>query len=313
MCVEFISCSYFGDVVESQTRQGTEELLKLLLDSEEEKSALNTYRAMKELEMSRETCMHWWLSMNQVCRVHAILMQGLHRYREVGKIRNSIAYTKWKGLIHAYPGPDVVMDKLIEVIDRHNIYIRHLSSLEKLSKEEVEHVFKCAACLLFDFVNTRLFSDGNGRMCRLLANYVVSLITPFPVCLYDQKRCGHTDYIEAIVQCQDNREKGSREIAAMLVEGVWNGWTRFFSFDHNKLGSFVMPACAVYDTQQVAYKVGRIFEARKCELNVEKATQRIVQVVKAIDLKNLGPCSHIEVSVEVEPPDKRYITIEVFK
>ena len=64
------------------------------------------------------------------------------------------------------------------------MYIKKLSSIEKNSQEEVDHVFKCASRLLFDFVDTHPFLDGNGHMCRLLASYVLNLITPFPVSLY---------------------------------------------------------------------------------------------------------------------------------
>ena len=52
---------------------------------------------------------------------------------------------------------------------------------ELLSTTNIEFIFKRAARLLFDFVDAHPFGDGNGRTCRLLANYDISLITPFPV------------------------------------------------------------------------------------------------------------------------------------
>ena len=72
-----------------------------------------------------------------------------------------------------------------------------------------------------------------ARCVGVLGNYVVNLITPFPVGLYhtdDQNRCGRADYMNGIVQCRDNQEEGPRELAAMLVEGAWNGWKTFFSY-----------------------------------------------------------------------------------
>lgn len=308
MCVESIKCSYIGGEDLEAECQTKEELQKYATSEEGQKEELNTHKAMKKFHEEILKEMKGSLTVQQVCEVHGILMKGLHP--EAGKIRDTPAYTVWKGSRYDYSCPYEVKDKFYGVVDHHYIYIEHLSSLEKFSKEEVVHVFKCAARLLFDFVDTHPFGNGNGRMCRLLANYVVNLITPFPVCFYGQKGCGRIDYIEAIVQCRDSDEKEPREIASMLVEGVWNGWNRFFSYDHNKIGSFVVQASK---TNKVAENVKRIFEAKKCELDVEEAIKHVVEAVKAIDLKDLTTCSHFKVPVEVTPPDKRYIVLEVFK
>ena len=90
--------------------------------------------------------------------------------------------------------------------------------------EAFGYLFKCAAQLLFDFVDAHPF--GDGRMCCLLANYVLSLITPFPVAPYDsgEGRSGRKDYVDAIVECRKNRDKGPGTLAAMLIEGTWRGW-----------------------------------------------------------------------------------------
>jgi len=97
--------------------------------------------------------------------------------------------------------------------------------------DSTAYIFKCAALLLFSFVDAHPFTDGNGRMCRLLANHVLSLITPFPVGLYHKThpgRSGRKDYIDAIMECRSHREKGLGKLAAMLVEGAWRGWKSLF-------------------------------------------------------------------------------------
>ena len=79
----------------------------------------------------------------------------------------------------------------------------------KYSREEVEYVIKVAAILMFEIVDTHPFGVGNCRLCRLLANYVLSLINLFPVGL---------DYVDGV-----KREDYINALDAMLVEGVWKG------------------------------------------------------------------------------------------
>ena len=140
----------------------------------------------------------------------------------------------------------------------------------------MEHVFKCAARLLFDFVDTHPFGDGNGRMCRLLANYVLMLITPLPVGLYYTNSSGQKDYIDAIVQCQNHLEEGLCDLAALLVEGAWNGWKTFFkTLEYRKscVGPIVVK---VSKLEKVRENVGR----RKLELNRVGITECIIKHVK---------------------------------
>ena len=99
---------------------------------------------------------------------------------------------------------------------------------ELLSTSKVELLFKRAARLLFDFVNAHPFADGNGRTCRLLANYVISLIMPFPVTPCGEGGNIKDDYLKAIIECRDHREKGPGALASMLIEDTWRGWKYLF-------------------------------------------------------------------------------------
>ena len=281
-----------------------------------DKEAQGTYNAYKAMNYLRDL-KGGFLTVQQIFDVHDILMNKLMDPEEAGKLRETVTYTNWEGLLHIYPRHQDVEDRLHAVIDRHAVYIEHLSKIENYSKK-VEHVFKCAARFLFDFVDTHPFGDGNGRMCRLLANYIVNQIVPFPVALYqtddERKNNGHTNYVNAIVQCRDNREKGPRELAAMLVESAWNGWKTFFraldSYDHNcdKLGFFVVRASQPDD---IAGNVSRILKARKSPLNEEEVTKRIVEAVNTMDVESLQDCHHLEESVEVAP--QTFIVLNVFK
>lgn len=236
MAVDFIYNVNIGEQVGSQTRAETEDILMSILESSKEtnqdtkrKETLNSHKAMTELHNIFEKEMEGsgLLTVKQVCDIHSILMKGLHP--DAGKVRKNEAYTTWNG-VYFYPPPTTVGNRLYAHIDCHNIYVSALPP--KYSREEVEYVIKCAARIMFEFVNTHPFGDGNGRMCRLLANYVLHLITPFPVGICHtnaREGIGREDYVNAIVQCRDYQDEGPCDIAAMLAEGVWKGWKNLFT------------------------------------------------------------------------------------
>ena len=166
------------------------------------------------------------LTVQEISAIHKVLLDKLHP--NCGEIRKTVAYTHWNKGVHIYPPPDKVEGLFYTLVDHHNLCMEGRPSIS--SGELTTHIFKSAARLLFEFVDTHPFGDGNGRMSRLLANHIVGLITPFPVCLYhkNEERSERIDYIKAIVRCREHPE-GPGELAAMLVEGAWHGWKKLLS------------------------------------------------------------------------------------
>ena len=317
MAVEFIYNINIGELVGSQSKERTEKLIKSGYvqrgySDREAIETLNTYAAMKKLYQIFKDEMHGILTVQQICDVHRVLMEGLHD--TAGEIRKTEVYAIWEGNPHFYPHPIDVEDKFYALVDRHYISVDQLSKI-KNSKEEVEHVFKCAARLLFDFVDTHPFGDGNGRMCRLLANYVLTLITPFPVGLYhtdNKNRSGRKDYVDAIIQCRENPKEGPRDLAALLVEGAWNGWKTLFknlaSRDSNLLGPIVVQASKL---EKIDKNVERVLGGRKLELNRAGVTKCIIKHVKEMNIDSLEECQYLESTIEVAPQIN--IVLNVFK
>ena len=235
----------------TQIQEGAETILRSLLVKkhdemenqpaefeEKKKRTTNTYRAIKQLHSLHKGRNHSGkLTVQQVCSVHKVLLGNAWDIgvdQKPSEIREMEAYTPWKGGHHFYPSPKDAELRLHALVARHNIYMdrycHHVKS-DPPTEEDTAYIFKCAARLLFDFVDTHPFSDGNDRMARLLANYVVSVITPFTVSLYYSQHPGRQnkrDYIEAVVRCRENPEEGPSEVAAMLVYSALRGWANLF-------------------------------------------------------------------------------------
>ena len=239
MTVEYVFHSNLGESVGTQAYEDTEELIEAVLkddkqwkcSSREEMESVNTFKALMEMQRIKVKEMDHtgYLTVELLCQVHKILMDGLHLKK--GMIRDTRVYTRTGDGIHYYPDPDSVNALLYGVVDHHNIHMKHFENNTFNSEEDkIKFIAKSAAWLLFHFVSTHPFSDGNGRMCRLLGNYVFSLITPFPVSVYHKTlgRSHREDYIEAIVKCRKDPLNGPSDLTAMLVEGAWLGWKNLF-------------------------------------------------------------------------------------
>ena len=238
--VNFIYHMAIGELVGIQSEERIKELLGSAIEKKqqqdspssgytlEEVETLSIYSAICELNMIRQEMEETgFLTVQLLCEVHSVLMKGIRS--DAGEIRKTEVFTTYRDSVHMYPPPDKVEQRLYTLIDQHNIFVQAAPS-NMQSVMYVTHIFKMAARLLFEFVDTHPFADGNGRMCRLLANYVLSHITPFPVGVYHSRnpeRSGRKDYIEAIVRCRDNPDEGPGELAALLIEDAYWGWESF--------------------------------------------------------------------------------------
>ena len=233
--VYYIHRSNVGECVGTQTVgetsavvEGSQRTGKMESYSREERESINTFRALCHAErLMEEMDRSGLLTVQQVCDIHAILLQGLHR--AAGKIRDGDVYTRTEdGSIHMYPPPTVLEERFYCIIDRHNIHMNGIKRLQN-PQQRVEYVFKCAAWFLYHLVSLHPFPDGNGRTCRLLASYVLSSsITPFPVSIcHSDPLSSRRDYVCAIIHCREHPEEGPTQLASMLLEGAYLGWKWF--------------------------------------------------------------------------------------
>ena len=53
---------------------------------------------------------------------------------------------------------------------------------------------------------------------------MISLITPFPVVpSYKEGNETKENYLKAIIECRDHRDKGPGALASILIEDTWRG------------------------------------------------------------------------------------------
>lgn len=249
------------------------------------------------------------LTVQEICDVHKELLDGLHS--ECGNIRTTETYTHWHSGPFFYPKPEMAKELFYALVDHHNMYMEACPP-DRNTNEYTIYIFKCAARLLFEFVDTHPFGDGNGRMCRLLANYVLGLITPFPVSLYhthNQERSGRNDYLEAIVRCREHPEEGPRDLASMLVEGAWHGWESLF---HNlkrrrqlqpgvEIGPIVVQK-STCNVENVSERVDRIWpnaQKRGVQVEKEQVIQSIIGATMETDVRFLSRSQYVQKTVSL--------------
>lgn len=78
-----------------------------------------------------------------------------------------------------------------------------LSRFKDQIESQSEHAIVIATRLMLDFVTIHPFSNGNGRMCRLLFSYALELMGfPFPVIFDSGHSRSYRHYIDALKAAQ---------------------------------------------------------------------------------------------------------------
>lgn len=133
-----------------------------------------------------------------------------------------------------YCDPRDIRLKMETLIDRYNDHVCNLPksflhNKMKFDVTKIRKIYNLAAWILFHFVNIHPFGDGNGRVCRLLANGVLFDECPFPVFLrgsYSLKKARNI-YIDSIVQCRRSDNQNPSLLAAFIIESCLEQWRSF--------------------------------------------------------------------------------------
>ncbi|EFC49592.1 predicted protein [Naegleria gruberi] len=196
------------------------------LSSKESNETVNTLKALEFLNETRsemlstlnESELHHSIMLfeDTIKECHSILMKGLVVNNGLYRQKQACAMRDDNTLLY-YVDHDLVADRCVGLIDYYNTIVDECVGEDMFN---VEKLFKLASYLAFNFVDIHPFSDGNGRMARLLANYVLSLHLPFPVTFSNDRK----EYIAAV---ETFRNSHPQQFTVMLMENAFQSCLDF--------------------------------------------------------------------------------------
>ena len=115
-------------------------------------------------------------------------------------------------------------------LDIYNPLIQHAKE-----NGSIIDICKCAGYLLFHIISLHPFSDGNGRLSRMLASYTLSLLCPFPCAIFNiLDPTKSFDFVESIIWARNNKHPISNEadisnLVALIIESLWFSYIIYFA------------------------------------------------------------------------------------
>lgn len=166
-----------------------------------------------------------------ICQVHRVLMHDL--VHNAGEYRNGEAYEGFAEGIFFYQPAQLIPSLLLTVCDLYNQSLRDIAD----SANQVSSLYHLAAVLFIQFVTVHPFSDGNGRLARLLASHVLRSVTPFPITPHaDGTDLARKVYVGAIMAARAVDGKANSfltlsspaDFTALLIHAGWESWKSCF-------------------------------------------------------------------------------------
>lgn len=240
-------------------RKGKEKNNKPAAKNEEELT--NLYKARKYLKQliqleQNDQKFSQLLELDIIKTTHEILMENLLEGKsgQPGHFSKSQRFGSFKGKEHHYPHiPDdkVTTDILTALVDCYNSSVdKQKREIDELNSKTLQQIFQSAAKFLFIFLQLHPFSDGNGRLGRLLCSYFLELICPFPSSIYNvYSPTEKSDYVKVLVAAREgidfnvtlnNKSEGldffgklydhdESNMTALIIESNWFSWKKFIN------------------------------------------------------------------------------------
>ena len=154
--------------------------------------------------------------------LHVILMSDLMKGTQTpaGQFSLLRRFTTFEGMKYEYPHVPSqegwgVLDQLF---DRYNLLLTRIKKIDHDPMLKLELFFKCAAWVIQNFIHWHPFSDGNGRLARLLLAYILRTEFPFNVTLDNR------NYVRVLCACHKDMgydKRGLSNFTAFLIQCTW--------------------------------------------------------------------------------------------
>ena len=177
-----------------------------------------------------------WLDITWLKQLHFCLMKDglIDETMSTGPGLFSFAprSAEYHGKLHFYPhfkNNKEWFDAIQPIFDRFNALIQHVKQYDGSLFSKILNACKCAAWILYQIVSLHPFSDGNGRLSRLLAAYTLSIFCPFPCAIFKISDPSDRDFfIQSLIFARDHHDDIS-PLTELVVESVWFSFLIFFA------------------------------------------------------------------------------------
>ena len=229
------------------TMEGVESCLNMGVTSqrhlsEKERETVNLleahYYLLSEVRKVKDSAevkkLHGLLEINLIKDVHKLILKDIELPKnstKPGEFSKNVRFTSFGGETYFYASPEDLERKVQTLLDRYNDLITYCVKEEENLEDQIYKMFKTCSWLLFELLDLHPFSDGNGRLCRLLCSYALSSMTPFPTPIYNVwSESKKDDYIEALVDARKSKNRQPTSLTTMIIECNYHGWKRFFEY-----------------------------------------------------------------------------------
>ena len=177
----------------------------LSLEEQETINMRNAYENLlakiKREELDRD---YGLLETSLLKEIHRVILQDIplpKGFTKPGKMSNKPRVTEFRGEIYYYANPEDMESAVDNLLDKYNFLFDSCAKDELTNFEDLCDFFKTCAWILLELLDLHPFSDGNGRLCRILCSYSLSKLNPFPTPIYSVWTDSPNDaYIEALVE-----------------------------------------------------------------------------------------------------------------
>ena len=177
----------------------------LSLEEQETINMRNAYQNLlakiKREELDRD---YGLLEASLLKEIHRVILQDIPLPKGLtkpGEMSNKPRMTEFRGEIYYYANPEDMESAVVNLLDKYNFLFDSCTKDGLTNFEDLFDFFKTCAWILLELLDLHPFSDGNGRLCRILCSYSLSKLNPFPTPIYSVWTDSPNDaFIEALVE-----------------------------------------------------------------------------------------------------------------